>query len=363
MMSPLSLLVFLTGLNSQYVSDWPIFRGDAAQDGIRLEKSPDKLEQLWKYSTKDSIEGAPAIVEGVAYVGSYDEHLHAIDIKTGNLKWKVKLGPIKSSPSIKGDRIYVGDVDGKLYCLELKTGNKIWTFETNGEITGGANFYKDLILIGSHDETLYCLEANGKKKWEFKANGPVNGVPSVVGNRTFVAGCDNNLHIIEIETGAEKAAIDLGGPCGATAAISGEELFVGTMNNEVIAVDLKKEKINWRFAAPRRQQAFYSSAAVTDSLVIVGSRDKKLYAIDRRKGEAVWDFLTDNRVDSSPIIVGDKIFIGSLDRTFYVLDLKGTKLQQFDLDGAIIGSPAYSDGKILLGTDKGTVFCFGSKKL
>ena len=53
----------------------------------------------------------------------------------------------------------------------------------------------------------------------------------------------------------------------------------------------------------------------------------------------------------------------SLDGKLYVLDLaKGTELKHYDLDGAITGSPAVAAGRLLVGTEKGTLYCFGAKK-
>jgi eukaryotic-like serine/threonine-protein kinase len=342
-------------------ADWPLFRGNALQNGIADARLPDQLEVRWTFKTKDSVEGAVAIADGVVYAGSYDGFLYAITLATGNEKWKVQLGPIKASPSVHNGRIYVGDADGKFYCVDTK-GNRLWSFETQGEIAGGANFAGDHILIGSHDATLYCLDKDGKKVWDFKTEGPVNGSPAVIGDRTFVAGCDSSLHIIDVKTAKELAAIDLGGQAGATAAIRGDGLYVGTMNNEMLAISLKAQRIDWRFEAPKRKQPFYASAAVTDDLVIVGSRDKKVYALDRKTGEEKWSFLTENRVDSSPVVAGNRVFFGSLDKTFYVLDLKGNEVKRFDIDAGILGSPAVAEGCVVIGTEKGTVYCFGAKK-
>jgi outer membrane protein assembly factor BamB len=62
------------------------------------------------------------------------------------------------------------------------------------------------------------------------------------------------------------------------------------------------------------------------------------------------------------VIVGDRIFVGSFDKRFYVLDKKGQKVADFELDGAIMGSPAVGGGCVVIGTDKGTVYCFGAKE-
>src|SRR4026207_2069445 len=76
-------------------ADWPLFRGDPLQTGVARTTLPDKLEVRWKVNLKKGIESTAAIVKGVVYVGCFDDHLHAYDLKTGELKWKTKLGPIK----------------------------------------------------------------------------------------------------------------------------------------------------------------------------------------------------------------------------------------------------------------------------
>jgi outer membrane protein assembly factor BamB len=86
-----------------------------------------------------------------------------------------------------------------------------------------------------------------------------------------------------------------------------------------------------------------------------------VWAIDRKTGKRKWDFLTDNKVDGSAVIIGDRIFVGSYDKKLYVLDRKGQKVTDFELDGAIMGSPAVAGGCVVIGTEKGTVYCLGAK--
>jgi outer membrane protein assembly factor BamB len=256
--------------------DWPLFRGNALQTGVASSGLPDTLQELWRFDAKDTIEGAPAVAGGLVYVGSGDEHLYAVNLTDGKQKWGFKAGPFKASPSVRGDAVYAGDSDGKFYCVDAVTGKQRWSFETSGEIVGGANFVGDLVLFGSYDETLYCLTPDGKQKWQFKTSGPFNGSPAVADGKTFVAGCDSNVHVLDVAKGTELTAVDLGSQSGATAAVSGDFLYVGTMGNRVQAIDWKKGTAAWTFEPAKRGQPFYSSAAVTEDLVVVGSRDKNL---------------------------------------------------------------------------------------
>jgi outer membrane protein assembly factor BamB len=348
-------------------ADWTVFRGDPAMTGVApaTAKLPETLAEVWTFKTGSAIEGAPAIVDNVVYLASGDKHLYAIELASGRQIWKTNLeSPIKASPAVDHGRIFVGNSDGKVFAVDAKTGSIVWTFDTAGEITAGANFHNGNILIGSHDATLYCLSRDGKKLWDLKTDGPVNGSPAVVGDRTFVAGCDSVLHVVDAATGKELGSVDLGGQAAATAAVFGETIAVGTMSNTVIGVNWKTAKKSWSFEAPRRQQPFYSSAAVTESMAIVGSRDKRLYAIDRATGKERWSYAAEGAIDGSPVVVGSRVYCGDLnqDGHFLVLDLKnGERKQLLELDSPVTGSPAVSGSLVLVGTEKGTLYALGGK--
>lgn len=362
----LSLSVLILALVPLPADDWPVFRGTPEGVGVARAKLPDQLQERWTFKTGNAIEGAVAIVSGVVYVGSADKHVYAIDLKTGQQKWKVPMGSaVTSSPAVRKDRVYVGTTDGKLVCLTAADGKPVWEFAVEGAIKSGVNFHGDNVLLGSRDIPLYCVGPDGKKVWEFPIDGGSNGTPTVVGDRTFVAGCDSIFHVLDAKTGKELGQVNLDDQAAATPSVVGDFAYLGTMGkSQVVAIDLKNMKKVWTFEAPRRQQPFYASAATTEKLVVIGSQDKKVYSIDRQLGTERWNFTTDGQVDGSPVVVGDRVYVGCLsnDGNFYVLDLKtGKKVQEINLDSAVTGSPAVGPDCVLVGTDKGTLYCFGAK--
>ncbi len=355
--------------------------GVADSDVFALQL-PAQLKVRWKFQAKDSIESTAAIIGDTVYVGCTDEHLYAIDLKTGQQKWKYKAGPIKAPVSVRCDCVYVGDSHGMFHCVDAATGKKCWTFKTRAEIASGANFAGDNILFGSWDENLYCLSKEGKEVWKFKTNGPVNGSPAVAGDLTFVAGCDRSLHVVDTANGkelsvalpknyiatqlvvstdhpltrllwcadyswAKLSTVDLDGQAGASAAVMGDQLYVGTMADQVMAIDWKKSKVLWKFEfeAEKMKQGFYASAAVTEKLVIVGSRDNNVYALDRTTGKEVWSFATEGQVDSSAVIAGKYVYVGSSDGKLYVLELgKGMLVQKIRPGRADLGFAGGGEG-------------------
>lgn len=342
-------------------ADWPIFRGEPRQTAFVKDPLPAKLTELWTFKTKSSVEGGAVIVANVVYVGSTDGHVYALDLTTGQQKWKAPTGPIKAPLGFHDGRVYAGNDEGLFHCLEAATGKEIWKHNTEAEITSAPAFSGSDVLFGGADEHLYCLSrADGTLRWKFQvAGGPVQGTPVIADGKTYAAGCDSQLHSLNLESGKEISSVELGGQVGASAAVAGERLYIGTMTNQLVAVDLATMKIAWSMHA---RQPFYASVAVTDKLVIAGNRDRKIYAVDRNSGEEVWQFITAGRIDSSPVVAGNRVYVGSFDNSLYVLDVaNGKEIQKLPLDGSIIASPAVSNGRLVIGTNKGTVYCFGAK--
>jgi outer membrane protein assembly factor BamB len=347
------------------LADWPLFRGNAAQTGVAAEALPDPLEVRWKATLKRGIGSTAAIVDGVVYVGGYDEHLYAFDLASGEQKWKFKGGSFKAAPSVHEGAVYVGDEDGTFWCVDAATGKERWHLDVEASVTGGANFADDKVLFGTQDSTLYCLgRKDGKPAWTYRTKqGPILGSALVAGGQTFVAGCDSMLHVIDAKTGAGVAKIELSGQTGSTVAYAGGKLYVPNMASQVQAVDLAKRAVIWS-AEPEDVQEFNCSAAVTDKLVIVGNDNGRVYALDQGTGKPVWSFPTKKgRVENSPVVAGKRVYVGTTAGEFYVLDLdKGTQVQTMKLGKGITASPAVGGGCLVIGTTDGALYCLGKKQ-
>jgi len=356
----LFLLIALWGATSFATGgDWPVFRGDGFQKGVAACDMGGRLKVRWKVEGMESIEGTVAVQGKRLIVGGMDGSLRCLEVDNGKECWKIKTGMIKAPVCWHGDLAFAGDVDGKFIAVDAKSGAQKWSYEAKGEISGGATVAGNRILFGGQDETIRCLDKTGKFLWEFKTEGPYYGSMAVAGGKTFAAGCDSTLHVIDIENGKEESKVDLGGQTGATVAVDGDQLFIGTMNREFLRVDWKKGEVAWRFMAENRPQEFYSSAAISTDLVVVGSRDNRIYAFERRTGKQAWSFLTKGKVDGSPVITKNSVVhVGSLDGKLYSLELAtGKQLGVMELDDGISASPAIVDGKLFIGTQKGTLYC------
>lgn len=343
--------------------DWPVFRGNSLQSGVADSPMPDNLTVAWSFHAQNTIEGGPIVFDQTVFVATANGKLFALDLTTGKKKWDYQaVGGVLAVPAARDGAVYFGDVKGHFHCVDAVTGKKRWSVATDGEILASANFATDKILFGSNDHHLYCVDTRGKVLWQCKTKEKIRGTAAVAGDRVLVAGCDHSLHVIDLATGKELSVVALGGHVGASVAVRGDHLYVGNMANQFLAVDWKKGAIAWQFEAKRGAQPFFSSAAVTDDLVIAGSRDKQVRAWNRHTGKETWAFATKGRVDSSPVVVGGRVVVGSMDGNLYVLDLaRGTEHSRHPL-GAIPNSPAVAGQRIVVATILGEVICLGARK-
>ncbi|HEY2762313.1 MAG TPA: PQQ-binding-like beta-propeller repeat protein [Pirellulales bacterium] len=359
-----------TGESLAIGGDWPVFRGNAMATGVADGELTNNPQLLWKFTVaKGSFNATPVVVGDTVYIGDLDGTFYAIDLTSGEQRWKFDLGADKAgfaTAAVRDGSVYVGDTDGMFICLDAKTGEKKWTFKTDGEIDSAANFYRDKVLFGSQDATLYCLNAKtGELQWKHEIGDQIRCSPTVVEDRCFLAGCDGKLHVIDLANGGETGAVEIGSPTGCTPAAAGDRIYFGTEGATFFCVDWKTLKIVWQWTERQRSQSIRASAALTSDIVIVGGRDKAVHAFQPDAIQPVlpkWNFVTKGRVDSSPVIVGKRVYFGSSDGRIYGLDVtSGEKLWDYEAGGEFNAGPAIARGRLLIASSDGLVYCFGAK--
>lgn len=348
--------------------DWPLVRGDALATGVAASSLPDSLDLLWKYTVpKGAFAATPLIVDGTVYIGDLDGAMRAIDLATGAEKWKFTAqSGFNASAAYRQGRLYLGDSDGLFYCLRAADGKVQWTFRTDGEIDSSANFFHDNVLFGSQDSTLYCLDAaTGKVVWKYKTADQIRCPPTVVDDRAFVAGCDGKLHIIDVSKGESAGEVDIESPTGCTPAVQGSVVYFGTEAGTFFAIDWKQAKILWHWLDKVHTDSLRSSAALTPEAVIFGGRDKRVRALEPLTGKVIWEKAIRGRVDSSPVVVGERVFVGSgssSDGRIYGLDRRtGKTVWTYEAGGEFTGSPAVAAHRMVIASEDGIVYCFGAK--
>ena len=132
-------------------------------------------KELWRIERGDMFT-APAVANGMVYIGNFDKYFYAFDQKTGTEKWKIwSDGLFWAGPAVEGDIVYAGN-DDLVYALDAQTGEQLWMFQMAGKSVSEPMISDSVLYVSdsAHEfprgpRHLYALDAaSGEELWTFE---------------------------------------------------------------------------------------------------------------------------------------------------------------------------------------------------
>src|SRR5205085_7547205 len=112
-----------------------MFRGGPAHQGVYHGGGPTLLGLAWRASTDGDEVSSPAVANGTVFVGSGDGHLYALQLATGERRWRFDAGSVvASSPAVGGGLVYATARDGSIFAVDTATGARRWRLTTRPEL-------------------------------------------------------------------------------------------------------------------------------------------------------------------------------------------------------------------------------------
>lgn len=341
-----------------------VFHANERHNGVYAGGNYNSFGNLkWKFRSGGKIFSSLAIGDGIAWFGSEDHSLYAVDIKTGKQLWKFTTGgAVDSSPAVYGTSICFGSFDGFYYMLNAKTGKLIWKFKTGGEKRVGAkglwtmkpaSLYMDdlydfflsspvfiknnnslTICFGSSDGNLYALNAaNGTLKWSFKTEGLIHTSPAFYNGKLYFGSWDTYEYAVDAGTGklvwkfktGDQPVIHLMEGIQSSAACDNDLVYFGARDGYFYALNANSGKLAWKYSADGSW--ILTTPAIKDGIVYTGTSDTYLLlALDAKTGKPKFKFKANGYLYSSPAIAGNTVLFGDFTGKFFALDLKSAKL-------------------------------------
>ncbi|MDO3642150.1 PQQ-binding-like beta-propeller repeat protein [Mucilaginibacter sp. L3T2-6] len=336
-------------------------------------------KQLWKFATMGENRSAPLIAGQQLYFLSGDGNVYCLDKNTAKVNWTFKTGGerkyelfafadhIHSSPVLDGDVLYFGSGDNNIYALNAKTGQALWSFKTGDVVHATPVIKNNNLLVGSFDGYFYNLDKHsGKLIWKFKSvgqryfpKGEFSGQPAMRGNTVYVGSRDFNLYAINIKTGACNWNHYFTHGWSVAKPQFYKNLVINTTMDErvVAAIDTGNGAIAWRTPL---QFDMFGACLVSDSTGYAGTLNGNLLAIDLNSGNILWNYQTDARQKFfDQYFTKDEQFN---DTSFALLgkDL-GAQVQIFHKVGGIFSQPAKKDNLLVFSSSEGVVYCLAAE--
>jgi outer membrane protein assembly factor BamB/adenine/guanine phosphoribosyltransferase-like PRPP-binding protein len=308
-----------------------------------------QYEVLWKFESKDPgfvhvvPKSDPAIDDDTVYMGSDSGIFWAIDQTDGSVRWQYRTGfhpkgkGIFSSPALYKDTVYFGAYDGNVYALNRKTGKRTWIYYEADWVGSSPAIAADLGLLFIGLEfglfkrrggiAAIHLES-GKKLWDYRMPCFSHSTPLYIHkHREVVIGSnDGSVYLFNATNGDLIWKFE-----------------TGTLTEEELAAGFSQYDIKESFAYDEKRD-----------IIIFGNKAGRLYSIARSTGTLVSTFEAAFGFYSTPLIHDDSVYLSSLDKNMYCLDL-GTFSEKWrwNAGARVFASPTLVNGHLFIGANTG----------
>ena len=276
-----------------------------------------QLAWVWQNRSLEKFEATPLVVDGVMYTVQPPNDVVALDAVTGRPFWTYSYTPapegrpccgrVNRGLAILGDILFMGTVDARLIAVDAKSGQPLWNVKVaeakeRYAITMAPNVIKDKVLIGTGGGDapirgyIAAYDAKtGKEVWRFYTI-PGPGEP---GHDTWageswrtggvgvwnVGAYDRETNLIFFGTGNPQPDWD-----GSTR--RGDKLY----SDSVVALDADTGKLKWHYQFTPHDELDYDSTQVPvladieyegrpRKVMLWANRNGLMYLLDRVTGE------------------------------------------------------------------------------
>ncbi len=306
----------------------------------------------------------------------------AYDAATGEVLWTYELAGsvVRGGLAGNSDAICALADDGLVFALDPATGELLWE-QTNmvpdpawRELFNASPMLSGSTLVAGMGAALSAYDiSDGQVQWETSVvreggrRWTQDPSPALAGDDVILAW--NSLHGFPLQTGEQRWEYEndfmltftptvADGKVLTVTLVPGEDRF--SRNRLLVAVDAETAEELWTAPLWTRQRGIYTSPVVADGTVYALD-SRHLHAVDLDTGEVLWQVeLADaDYVTGSPALVGDHLYYVHSCGQVSAIDLTTQEIVwSHDLGARVDSSPAVSGNMLYVAARDGTLYAF-----
>ena len=285
-----------------------------------------------KRGNRAAFGGGVAVGDGRVYVATGYGLALAYDAQTGKQLWERPLvQPLRGAPSVSGSRVFFLSQDNQLHALDSATGDVRWTVAGTVEPacilgTGAPAVALDTVVAGFCSGELKALRGeNGRTVWEdqlartgrstaMAALADIDGSPVVDRGRVFAVGHGGRMVALELATGQRAWERNFAGVW--TPWVSGEFIYVVTVEGEVLCITRTEGKLRWvsrldgfRSMKKKKDPIQWAGPVLASERLWVAGSNRELVALDAYEGKRVASIKLKAPAYLPPVVAGSVMYV------------------------------------------------------
>ncbi|MBI4410439.1 MAG: PQQ-binding-like beta-propeller repeat protein [Gemmatimonadetes bacterium] len=337
-------------------ADWPTLLGNPQRAGYAAEAAPDSVEEVWRAEVGRGLV-SPLVVEGPAVLAATANRLVvAISAEDGEHYWERRLdGAITGGMVRWRDRVFAAaeEREGRAYALALEDGDRLW-HRVVGSTPVPPLLVGDVVFFGTEGGNIFALDVRkGEEAWKRRLSGAVRATPVPWHDRLLVATASDTLFVLDRDAGAVVGRMALPAGVAAAPALSGDTVVVPLFSGDAVALVLPELTQAWRAALGAPVLA--APVVAPNGAVYLLTRAADLWRVPPAGGTAEKIAALGGAARASLTLVRDRLLVGRLDGTLFLLRTDGSVVWRKDLEDSIVAPVTAHAGALYVPLLRGTI--------
>ncbi len=347
--------------------DWKTANNNPSRNAVSSHAvDAESLSEAWGYDNESKgqiLFSTPAVGEGVVVFVTDRGWITALDKRTGDETWSVRIGNTnRSSPTIEEGVVYLsGGNDGHVYALELSTGRVLWSVDVGSPAIYESPLYDNgTVYVSSglsDDAAVTALDAEtGSVQWQQSLGAPSYFGGSIGEGLLYIGSYDNRtLRALSLEDGEEVWQITLDNQGFASRPVYEDGyLYVASTNfgngqGALYVIEADSGDVSWQNSSVGDTQA--GSPIVYQDLVLIGSAAQPVVrAFDLETGDEIWvNRDVGTTLHNGAVTADGTLYIANTNGILYGLDVRtGERIYETTLSDYSTSGIAVTSGKLLV---------------
>lgn len=320
-------------------ANWQTFQGNRERSGFVKAARRQSLQPVWQkdFSDLGKVQSAPILVDGTAYFSTENALLVALDVASGDLKWRTEGLGSSVSPIASSDYVFIGNVSGQFAGFRTKDGKQRGETGLDSYALSLAFINDEAFLAATRSNQLYSIKTDKnffgrlplKINWEksYPALRGSTAPPLIMDDRAIYQGEAGMLLAVSLSDGSQ---------IWPNTAVDQEQI---SLNAGEFVDDLK----------------FLTLTPVTDGKQVYAATKDRIFSVNASDGSENWSTKLDWRPTTALSMAYGMLFVGDSDGKLRALSAKDGKQIYAAPSGSgpIFTAPVIFDGQVLLGDRMG----------
>jgi outer membrane protein assembly factor BamB len=340
------------GQTIQIDGAWRTFQGDTANTGTGTGSATGPAADpsvAWTVTADDELWGDPVIVDDTVLAGSWDSHLYAVSLSSGEQRWSYETGDALSYPAAVASGTVIIGGGTEVAALDIETGESYWTTTVGSRVRGGAVVEDGTIYVPTQENLTALAASTGDQQWQVRTGGPVASTPHVSDGVVYFTSSDGNIYATDTngEVVWQQFISSSGGFPSPT--VSDGTVFFGWGDGNLYALDAADGSEQW--------------TGTTGGAEVVAASDGRLYiasyplaAIDIAAQTEHWTTEEPEGIPTNFTVGQDRVYLGTDEAATLAYDREsGEKQWRYQGNYEVTTSVAISDGHLVYSDEFGNI--------